>query len=371
MSQYCTTKEIAESLNWVRDIPEFITGETPTLEEVDTSGTLVDGSIVYLDNNRIIDDTYTLYYGSSATSVTVLVDETDYTLDKDKAKVTLTSAGATKIGTDNVYAEYSYLYVDGRPGIKDSVISEYITSASDLIERETFQSFDSITTNVNELQSGKGKYDRLYRVMKLPLNFVKTTLGADLTADATTVTLDSTTGLSAGMYLSLDDEAVLIDSVDDTTTLTVTRGQLDTTATTHSNDDVVVNIVVQISITPYGSEVSYTQLRYSYDYSVNERDYTITLLHNDVTAEGMFIGQFPERGVPDRVRLTYSSGYETVPQTIKDATKILVTKMLSAYTVGQSSIRGVSDINIDVDGMLDTKLKSMLKPYKLLLIDGY
>lgn len=371
MALYCTTKEIAESLNWEREVPEFIEGETPSLEQVDSSGTLSNGSIIYLDHNRVINGTYTLYYGASASSVTALVDVTDYALDLSKGKITLTSAGATKIGTDNVYAEYSYYYIDGRPGVKDSVVSEYITSASDLIEKETFQSFDSVTTQLNELQKGKGTYDRLYRPKKLPVNIVKTTLGADATNIATTLTLTSTTGLAAGMYLTINQEAVLIDSVDDATTLTVTRAQMDTTAVAHSDGDDVINFVMQISITPYGQVVQYTTLRYSQDYTVNERDYSITLLHNNITDEGLFIGSTPERGVPDRVRLTYSYGYSSVPQTIKDVTKILVTKMLSTYTAGQSSIRGVSEINTDVNTLLDETVMKMLKPYKLLLIDGY
>lgn len=56
-----------------------------------------------------------------------------------------------------------------------------------------------------------------------------------ITASQTTITVDSTEGTFAGAYLLIDSEAILITNID-SLTLTVKRGQYNTTAVSHSDN---------------------------------------------------------------------------------------------------------------------------------------
>jgi len=64
-----------------------------------------------LDNQKVIANSYSLYYASSVTSnsFTTLTESTSYTLDKNKGKIRLTEAGAATLGTNILFADYDYL----------------------------------------------------------------------------------------------------------------------------------------------------------------------------------------------------------------------------------------------------------------------
>jgi hypothetical protein len=64
-----------------------------------------------------------------------------------------------------------------------------------------------------------------------------------ITDTGTDLIVTSTTGFSRGWYLQLESETVQITDVVDTTHLTITRGQLGTTATAHANATVIKRFV--------------------------------------------------------------------------------------------------------------------------------
>ena len=80
---------------------------SPSNEEVGTGDN--SETIFYLDKKNILSDTYTFYYGAAASTTTELEETTHYTLDKDAGKITLTSAGVTLVGTNKIFAKYSYI----------------------------------------------------------------------------------------------------------------------------------------------------------------------------------------------------------------------------------------------------------------------
>jgi hypothetical protein len=104
---YCTTEELQDYLQVIRQVPDYDAGTT-TLETIDSSGTLANGSKIYTAKTKIILGTYTFSYGASAASVTDLTETTHYTFNRDIGEIVITTAGATAIGANNVYGAYKY-----------------------------------------------------------------------------------------------------------------------------------------------------------------------------------------------------------------------------------------------------------------------
>lgn len=70
-----------------------------------------------------------------------------------------------------------------------------------------------------------------------------TRLTADVTSSATTLTVGSTSGITAPALVYVGSEAMLVSAVPSGTTLTVSRGYLDTTALPHRNRDSVFDYI--------------------------------------------------------------------------------------------------------------------------------
>lgn len=366
---YVTAEQVLESLGWLQEIPEFVSGQTPVIETVDDSGTISDGTVVYLDHNNIIADSLVLAYGASSSSITNLAVTTDFTLDAAKGKITINATGAGKIGTDNLYAvEYKYIEIDGRTSYSESFFTNLITAKEAWINTYCQQSFDTPTQVLREQHYGKGRYGQLYRPYQL-LPFVKTlTLSSDVASDATEFTVSSTTGLSSGDYLTIGTEVVTIDTVDDATTLTVTRATLGTTASAHAANAKLVNVVIEVSNNDSGVDTSFTVQQYEQDWDFTEDTGSFILHFVDVTQDGLILDQYPPKGVPNRVRITYSYGRSSVPQDVQEATKQLVAKHLMSTRIGKSSGEGTTEFTLgQAPEVMDTEIKALLQPHRLIL----
>lgn len=177
---YCTTLQVFEYLRWDKIIPNY--PNSSTLETVDESGTLASGSVIYLDQIKIIDNTLTLSHGTTASSVTDLTETTHYTIDLSIGQITITASGASEIGTDNVYATYKYNNM-----ITDAFCSDLIDRATKEINDRTKKKFGDLTLVTREEQVGKGSYGRLYRPKNLPVYIAKTQLNGAITTSSSIV----------------------------------------------------------------------------------------------------------------------------------------------------------------------------------------
>lgn len=371
MAAYCTTQQVVDFLNWGFEIPEFIVNATPAFETVDDSGTLVAGSLIYLDHNRVIANTLILSFGATAASTTALVETTDFTIDLDKAKITITAAGAIAIGANDVFAEeYVYVRIDNKPGIKDSYISDLIDRATEHFDQFMNRSFQPTTLVTREIRTGKGKYARRYDPRNLPLIVVKMILTTTVDNVDTAFVVDTTTGLATGDLITAGTEIMSIDSVDSTTTLTITRGALSSTAAAHTSGDQMVNAALEVSTTPLGSVPAFTTLSYPGDFAVDSNTSLFTLLHNDITQEGVFIGQFPEKSVPDRVRLTYNHGTTSIPEDIRHACVTQVSNWLGSASIGKGIAEGQDGFTPRANEVLNEDIKKLLREHRYLLVDG-
>lgn len=363
--RYASTLNVFEALNWAYSVPSYVDGES-TRETVDDSGTLGTGSIIYLDKAPVINDTETLFYGDSYTE---LLKTTHYTIDNDTGAITLTSTGAALIGSETVYATYKYVQVDGNRNITDSYVARLLDTASDAIDRFTYRTWQAAETKLRERTHGKGQYDRLYRTKELPVYYYEDTLSSAISdTTGTTFTVSSTTDLSVDDYLAIGQEVIQVTSVTNTTTFEADRGQLGSTASTHSSGDYVVNIIVEVSTTPLGSTPDYQFLTFLDDWSFNERTYSITLLHNEITDEGFYIGLYPQKGTPDRVRITYKYGADEVDVTIREACVSMVASYLVSRGAARSEITGAEQLSQVGKEMLTQDIQDMLRTYRIMLM---
>lgn len=122
------------------------------LEIVDENvGTGDDAEVDYdLDNKNVIAGSVTLYHGASGSnSMSDLIETTHYTLDLDSARILLTSAGVTELGTDILYAKYIH-----SEKMSNTYISSHIIRAEAELELLTGRQWDEFTA-VTEFFDGR------------------------------------------------------------------------------------------------------------------------------------------------------------------------------------------------------------------------
>ena len=114
-----------------------------------------------LDNQKVIANSYSLYYASSVTSnsFTTLTESTSYTLDKNKGKIRLTEAGAATLGTNILFADYDY-----SEQFTDDQISRAIEKADSEINELTGRKWDTSADFTEEFDFLKKKTESDYDI---------------------------------------------------------------------------------------------------------------------------------------------------------------------------------------------------------------
>lgn len=346
-TEYITPLELFEDLEIDISVPNY--PSDTTLEVVDSSGTITSNKKLYLDNSKVIKGSITLYYGSDPDNVTKFDPDLDFEVDYNKSEIVLTALGYAKVGSSNVYAEYKY-----NAYIKSQTVENLICSTSKFIDNQLRQTFNSPSTVLRESLIGQGPFNRLYRPIKRPVYVKILKLSVACTESDDTLTVNSTEGIGVSDYLTINKEVVMVATVTDSTTLVVVRGSLGTTAVSHSIDDELVNVVVEISNTPLPGKPEFKPLRFRSDWNIDSDTGAIQLLHiNAVDRSDMAQTVFPPQRIFNRVRLTYKYGWSSIPKDIKRLTFLIVaselrnTNILKAHTGGLDSFQpmGQSAIN--------------------------
>lgn len=363
---YVTTQEVFDFLRWSKQIPNYPT--STTLESVDESGTLAGGSKIYLDQKNVIAGSYTLSYGTTPGSTTNLTETTHYTLDKDIGQISITAAGAAVITTNKVYATYKYNDI-----LPDSHVSSIIDRVQAHINRKIERFYGEVTLVTREEQTGRGRYSRIYAPKLNPPYIVRTQLATAITSTASTaMILDSTTGLSAGDYLTINSEIVSITTVTNGTTLVVARGQLGSTAAAHAVDDWVVNVGVEISHSRRSTHPVFHALTYRKEFDVDSDTGAVQLLHiNPERKDELHSRLFPLHQYFNRIRLTYKYGTTSVPDDIKQATILLSAYQLILATIGRALPEGINGFSPEGQGLLKEEAENILKKRRKLFAGGF
>lgn len=103
-----------------------------------------------LDKDNIIAGSYTLSYAASGSNdFTDLTETTDYTLDKSSGRILLTAGGITTLGTNILYASYTYT-----DKFSDDFLATVQNASDDEVDHLTGKKWDT-PTSVVEYYDGK------------------------------------------------------------------------------------------------------------------------------------------------------------------------------------------------------------------------
>lgn len=354
--RYATPMQLAGVLGMRMDVPTADVGSQPVKELVGT-GDNSNGTF-YLAHRNIISDTYTIYYGATSATTTTLTEITHYMLDKDKGQIILTTAGIAFLGTNKIYAEYSYYGVD----LKNSYVIEVLGRAESQVDGYTNTTFTNGTaTNPNypvqtELRDSQGRYHRTYQTSLHPIIDVVSSLNGSMDASQVTIPLPTGDGAkypSSGLVI-IDREIMAYTSVVGDTLSGVSRAQHSTAAATHASGASIHTTIVEISSQDEGNPPAWYSLAWDSEVSVDElgRIY----LFRDQLIGGIVVTPtlMPVRDVADRLKATYYYGHDSVPVDITRLTILLAKRMLITDNIGAAMIKGRNEfqpqmLNADKD----------------------
>ena len=365
---YATTTELAQCMSVKKVIPTWAPGVNPTTlrEEVGTGDN--SNLLFYLDQRNVLASSYTLYYGATSATTTTLTETTHYTLSKDDGIITLTSAGRTLLDTNKIYAIYSYVSID----LSDSYLNTVLTRAEAKINKGLNTTFvDGTATNPAyqsnvEYQPSKGKHNRVYFSQEYPLIDVTSAIsGSDLNDSATTFDVNSGDGASfpsTGTIIIGSEKMTYSISTD---TMTVVRGVDDSTAATHSEGDLIHTTVVEVSGTYEGSNVVWNVLAHDSQVDVHEEEGKIYIYRDQIINQIDYSRTIMARqDVANRFRLTYLSGYQTIPADINRLTLLVAKQMLVHDTVSAALIQGRDEFDPTLTNVENKEIESIMEDYK-------
>lgn len=338
---YATVQQLAEVIGIKIDVPSWEPGTTPSNEEVgegDNSET-----IFYLNQKNILDGTYTLFYGTTSATTDQLIDTTDYSIESDTGKITLTTAGKTKLGTDKIFAEYSYT----KNAMSNSYLTAVLNRAEFKVDNETNTTFTDGTVDnpsyplETEIQSSPGYFREQIIIEEKPLIDIVTTLNGDLAIDASTVPVAAGTGSdypSTGSII-INSEVISYAGISTDSLTGCTRGTMGTTATTHTDVDSIHSTILFLSNTQEG--VARVYAVQPWDLNMHATDTGLFYSYNlSVFQEQQYSDRLYKQDVADRVKLIYYHGYDTIPDDITRLTLIFAKGMLVKDTIGGKLIQG-------------------------------
>lgn len=367
MTRYATPLQFLAAIGAAGNVPSRGVGETPAKEDVG-AGT---GSAItlYLDQEGIIRDTETLYYGASETAaVSPLTIATHYTIDYDTGAVTLTAAGATLVSTNHIYAKYKYNTL----GVSETLVEEILDRASQFIDDVTETTFtDGTVANpafpvkTDELTSRFPTEQRYYTTIR-PLVDITSALASGITTTSTNLTLTSGTGsdFPTSGTIVIDTEKITYTGVTTDTLTGLTRGVGDSDAATHDSGAVVHTAVVEASSSPQGQAPTFQVMQHESQVKVSDLG-VITLMDNTLWPQGNYVEAVPATPwTPDRVRVTYHYGYQTIPTPIKRLAILYAKRMLIADNIGGSMIKGRDEFRPEMFDVDNREIQSILNIYR-------
>lgn len=357
---FTTLLKFWKSLNLVKTIPW---AGNESKESVGT-GDLVTTTF-WLDNLGVIENTYSLYHG---TSDTLLTETTHYTLDMDISKITLTSAGLTAVSADAIKVAYSYNLLN----LPNSEALRIVNYAEDHFLKQTEMTFaDATATNplYNKVADEvfEGRFDARWKTFDTaftPIVKLQTTISTDFALGSSDLVLVSASGFPTAGTINVGGNKVSYTAKSgDTITVPVTTPAV-------VSASVVVGEVIEISKESEGSLPSYTILNRDEDYKIDFDNGRIELLGN------AYFGEFQDtdRYYPANymMKATYMSAWHEptkapeIPDDVEQCVFMLATNRLMKATVGKAHITGQNDFQPSLVAVDRTDIDEIIQRYKQL-----
>jgi hypothetical protein len=365
---YATSAQLAQIIGIKSNVPTWEVGKTPENESVgqgDSSTTEF-----YLDQKNILDGSYTVYHGTSQTSLSgALTDVTHYAIESDTGKITLTASGVTTVANKNIYAKYSYT----KNGMENSYLVDVLNRAEAKVDSDTNTTFTDGTANnptyplETEIQSSPGYFREQIIVEEKPLIDVVTTISGVLTISGTTVNLASNTGLifpSSGSVI-IDSEVVSYTGTLSSALTGVTRGVYGTVSGAHADGAAVHSTILFLSDTEEGTDRTYTVQPWNTAMHATETGLIYTY-SDSIYTESQYPDKLIQPDVADRVKIMYYHGYDTIPADINRLTLIYGKEMLIKDSVGASLIAGRDEFNPGMVNVDKEEIERIINSYIVL-----
>lgn len=357
---YTNVLEFLRSINAVTTIRQ---AGTESYEEVGTGNSTI--TTFWLDNLGVIENSYSLYYGTSYTEMT---EGTHYSVDLDTSKITLTAAGVTLLSTNKLYAEYSYNTL----GLLNSDVLRILAVAENQVLRRTEMAFASYTDDnpgykkiSNE--TFEGRFDARWKTIDTfynPVVKITTTVNGAYTTGAASITLSTTLGLPNSGTVNIGGNKV------EYTAKTTTALTIPATTPSIADGEYVYGECIEISKESEGTTPSYSVLNRDIDYKIDFLQGRIELLGN------AYFGEFQDsdRFYPANymIRASYMSAwYESgslprVPEDIEQCTYMIASNRLMKSTVAKAHISGLNSFNPSLVAVDREDIDEILDYYKQL-----
>ena len=359
---YTTELNLNRYLGMIGDTLDRNAGDEPCKDEVGVGN---DSKTVYWLNQRnIINGTDELYAATTA-----LTRDTDYSIDYETGKITLTNAGTTALGSSILYADYKYNKFNIDNTTVNLAIARAEADVDDYVQSVFVDSSGSTPSwgeITNEEYDGQGTSDRTYFTKFAPIADINTTLSGTLSNTGTTIVVSSTDGFPSSGVILLDTEQISYSSKTGTTFIVDSRGYSDSTAGTHLPTIGVYSTIVEVSLDEEGTEPTWLTLQRDIDFDVDDESGRIYLYKEQwTTSNNSYYNNLqPLKGVPNRVRFSYLYGYDSIPANVERATIMMAARELRLQTVSRALIEGRNEfkpatIDIDLEWV-----KSTLDEYK-------
>lgn len=360
---YSSTLSFTKHILALGTVPDY---ENNSLEEVGTGNN--SKTSFWLDKLGVIENTYTIYYGADEDNVTALVENTDYTIDLDTSKITLTSGGVTKVGTNKIFAEYKYNIYQ----LLNSEITTALIAAQEKLKGDmeiTFADYTDddpgykkITDEIKEIGYVPNK--KVFDTYWQPIVKLQTTTNGAYTTGGTSITLTDASGFPNSGTIYIGGYKV---------SYTAKSGNVLTvpSSTPSISDGATVRgEVVELSMEAEGNDPVYTVLTPEQDYEIDYSQGMISLLDN------AFWGELSNSDViyPSnyKIRLSYMHAwYEkgsvpSIPSDVEEITNMIAAKKFVQRIIKKSHIQGNNDFNPAALNSGDEEIKKVIEYYKTL-----
>lgn len=366
-NEYATVTQVVEYLQALGTTIDR--GNNTLLENIGTGDNAK--TKFMLDQEGYIADTLTLYYGSSEDDAIqnsqTLTVTTHYTIDNQTGVITLTGAGVTLLGTNILFADYKYNKLqtpnDTVQNVLDRAagwVEEYCNTLWTDGTAET-PNWEKVT---DEQHYGEGFSQRHYFVNLRPIVNITATVDGEVSSGASTITVVSTDGFPSSGTLGVGKQKILYTGKTSTTFTGVTG-----VTATIADAATLRPFVVEASTTPDGDAPTYDILEYDTDYNVEFTSGRVYLskdspyANNDVAYE-----LTPPKGVPNRFRVSYLRGYDTIPAEITQAVISQTVSLMNSQAISRALIDGIDGFSPRANDVLKDDVKNILSEHKLMLI---
>lgn len=360
---FSTALSLNRHIGLVGTVPERVEGVTPCPELIGKGN----GSqtIFFTSKQYLIENTEIL----STNAGTSLTRTTDYTMDYDDGIVTLTAAGVTALGTDDLQAD-EYKYNDN--SITNTEIIKALNASENKVLRRTEQAFADFTATdpayrkvLNEqYNAAQWRRGKVYETIFQPIVEIRTTVNGAYTTGGATITVTDGTGLpnAATIYIGGNKVAYTARSGNDLTVPTSTPSIADGVK--------VRNEVVEVSNEAEGNEPVFRVLDpdtdFTFDYYAGkfellDRAWFGELQNSDVRFPSYYL-----------VRTSYLQAWHEqdndpeIPEDIEEVTNMIAAKKFTQRMVKKAHITGQNDFNPSALNSGDVDINETLMFYRTL-----